>query len=354
MTDRRPYYTADDALFTRRVFIVVTIGILLATLWALIDILLLIFGSGLVAILLRSAAVPIAARVHVSQPIALTVVVLMVVTIVAAGAYFFGSEILQQVRNLIEKMPAMIARITASMPVDSVVDLVKNSGAASGLGSIFSRFVQWSTSLFGALASAALVVVGGIYMAVDPDLYRNGFLKLFPPSINKNVEATLDDAAEALRRWVGGQLVAMVLVGSLTGAGLWLVGVPNAFALGLIMGLADFVPYVGPIFAAIPILLSAGAQDLQTLWWALAVVLIVQQVESNLIMPVVAGALNLTPVVGLFSVVAMGVVFGPLGLLLGFPLAIVFDVAIRRLYVLDSLGEPVEILGEPALKSETL
>jgi predicted PurR-regulated permease PerM len=80
-------------------------------------------------------------------------------------------------------------------------------------------------------------------------------------------------------------------------------------------------------------------------------VVLVQQVESNLIMPLVSGrAVQLPPAVGLFAVIAMGVVFGPLGLALGYPLAVVFDVAVRRLYVRQTLGEPVEIAGEKSLK----
>jgi predicted PurR-regulated permease PerM len=83
--------------------------------------------------------------------------------------------------------------------------------------------------------------------------------------------------------------------------------------------------------------------------WAVGVLVIVQQIENNLIAPVLAKRMvSVAPVVGLFAVVAMGVLFGPLGLLFGFPLAIVTDIAMRRLYVLDTLGEPVEIMGKPA------
>ena len=80
-------------------------------------------------------------------------------------------------------------------------------------------------------------------------------------------------------------------------------------------------------------------------------VVIVQQVESNLIMPLASGhAVQLPPAVGLFAVVAMGVLFGPLGLVLGYPLAVVVDVAVRRLYVRETLGESVEIAGEKSRK----
>ena len=74
---------------------------------------------------------------------------------------------------------------------------------------------------------------------------------------------------------------------------------------------------------------------------------VVQQIESNLIMPLVAGrAVALPPAVGLFAVVAIGVLFGPLGLVLGYPLAIVIDVAVRKLYVRKTLGEEVEVIAE--------
>ena len=142
--------------------------------------------------------------------------------------------------------------------------------------------------MLGALASFALVIFGGIYLAANPTLYRDGFVKLVPPRLQSNVKATIDAAAEALKLWLGGQLIAMALVGVLTGLGLWLAGVPSALALGLIAGLAEFVPVVGPITAAVPTVLIAGAQDWQTLLWAIGVLVAVQQVESYLIMPLIA------------------------------------------------------------------
>lgn len=83
--------------------------------------------------------------------------------------------------------------------------------------------------------------------------------------------------------------------------------------------------------------------------WTLGLFVVGQQIESNIIMPLVSGrTVKLPPAVGLLAVVAIGILFGPLGLLLGYPLAIVVDVAVRRLYVRDTLGEDVEIVGEDA------
>jgi predicted PurR-regulated permease PerM len=154
-----------------------------------------------------------------------------------------------------------------------------------------------------------------------------------------------------LRLWLGAQVIAMLMVGVLIGGGALLIGIPSPFALGLIFGLAEFVPVVGPVARAVPVLLVAVGQGWEMTFWALGLVVIVQQVESNLIMPLASGhAVQLPPAVGLFAVVAMGVLFGPLGLVLGYPLAVVVDVAVRRLYVRETLGESVEIAGEKSRK----
>jgi predicted PurR-regulated permease PerM len=121
---------------------------------------------------------------------------------------------------------------------------------------------------------------------------------------------------------------------------------PNPFSSAAVL---EFVPIIGPIIAAVPALLLASTQSWEMVGWTLGLFVIVQQVESNIIMPLVSGrAVKLPPAVGLFAVVAIGILFGPLGLLLGYPLAIVVDVAVRRLYVREALGEDVEIAGEDA------
>jgi predicted PurR-regulated permease PerM len=224
-----------------------------------------------------------------------------------------------------------------------VSELVKGSSIGNLLMSAFS----WGTTVFGAVATLVIVIVAGIYIAISPGVYREGLVKLFPKSYQGQIAATLDDAGEALRSWLGGQLLAMIMVGILIAVGLAVVGVPSALALGLIAGVTEFVPIIGPVIGAIPALLLAFTQDWNTVVWTLAVFVVVQQIESNIIMPLVAGrAVAVPPAVGLFAVVAIGVLFGPLGLLLGYPLAIVTDVAVRRLYVRETLGEDVVISGE--------
>lgn len=341
--------SGEDRRFLARVFMVVAVAMLVGAIWLLSDIILLLFGAVLLAIVLHALAAPLRAHLGLGQRPALLVAGVVPLLGLAGLGFWFGPELAKEMRAVASILPEAAQKTANAMGLDSISDLFKDGSAASTIGSLAARVISWSTAVAGAVGSLLLVIFGGIYLALDPGAYREGFLKLVPPSLQPNVERTLDDAGLALQRWLKGQILAMILVGVFTGAGLWLAGVPSAFALGMIAGLAEFVPVIGPLVAAVPTLLIAGTVDPQTVLFASAVMLIVQQIESNLITPlIVERMVAIAPAVALFAVVAMGVIFGPLGLLLGFPLTIVIDIAVRHLYVRDTLGEDVKILDKPA------
>lgn len=336
-------HSQSEIVFVRRVLIFVGIVAFAAALYVLSDILLLIFGSILVAVVLRAIAQPIQKMTKINERLAVLIALIGVIALIGLAGYLFGSRINAQLTTLMESLPAAAEAFSKTVPASSVQEFVKGSS----IGDLIMNAFSWGTTLFGAIATMVVVIVAGIYVAVDPGVYRRGLVKLFPRPSQEQICATLDDAGEALRQWLGGQLLAMIMIGILIAGGLALVGVPSALALGLIAGLTEFIPIIGPVLGAIPALLLAFTQDWNTVLWTLAVFVVVQQVESNLIMPLVMGkAVAVPPAVGLFAVVAIGVLFGPLGLLLGYPLAIVIDVAVRRLYVRDMLGEDVTIAGK--------
>ncbi len=342
-----------DQTFIRRLMIVLAIGVVMAALYFLSDILLLFFGSILVATILRSVAHPITVRTGLSERIALGISSVIVFGSLGLALWWVGPSLAAQMQSVILNLPEAASRLAQKFEIGPISELFRNGSPAALLGNVVSKALSWGATVVSVVTALILVVFGGIYLAGDPQTYRDGIIKLVPPRLQDNVAATLDDCGHALPKWLGAQVFAMVLVGALTGVGLWLVGVPSALALGVITGLAEFIPYVGPLVAAIPALLLASTVDTSTVWWTLAVLVVVQQLESNVIVPMVANrAVSVQPAVGLYAVVALGILFGPLGLLFGFPLAIVVDIAIRRLYVRDALNEPVDILGEPAKPSE--
>jgi predicted PurR-regulated permease PerM len=147
-----------------------------------------------------------------------------------------------------------------------------------------------------------------------------------------NVDAALGSSARALRNWLGGQLVAMVVVGVVTGVGLALLDVPLALSLATIAALLEFIPFLGPIIAAIPAILIAFTVDPMTALYVLLLYVGVQQLEGYVLTPLVQRwAVELPPALGVLSVVVLGVLFGVPGALFAVPLTIVAIVLVREL-----------------------
>jgi len=333
----------SDVVFVRRVLIVVAIGALAATLWLLSEILLLAFGSILLAVALRSVAAMLSRHTGLSEPWALGIAGIVIAALAAAAVVLFGAQLRGQAEGLVAQLQSVEQTVSPYVELDALKDFL----SGSSLGTLFLRAVSWGTTAIAALLGFLLVIAGAIYMAVNPAAYAEGLVMLFPPTWHGLIRTTLEDAGVALRLWLGVQLIAMVTVGLLIAGGAFALGIPTPVALGLINGLLEFVPLVGPILGALPVLLVAVGQSWMLAIWALGLVIVVQQLESNLIMPLLSGrAVALPPAVALFAVVAFGLLFGPLGLILGYPLAVVADAAIRRLYVRRVLGEDVEIAAE--------
>lgn len=335
----------SDWVFIRRVLVVFAIGALALALWTLSDLLLLIFAAVLTAIALRALMAPICEATGMREVFALIFTSALILLLAAALVFQFGSRLSEQTAYVLQNAPAAFRSLVQALDID--FDSLSRDFGGSALGEIAARAVTIGSSIVEAVAAFILVVVGGLYLAAAPNSYRNGFIALFPERWRKIVLSTTEDSAFALSRWLKAQLIAMAIVGAMTGIGMWLVGVPSPLALGLIAGATEFIPIAGPVIGAIPALLLASAQGWELTVAALSVAVVVQQLENNLIMPFVVGrVVELPAAVGLFATVAMGILFGPLGFLLGYPLAIVADVAIRRLYVREALGKRVEIPAE--------
>ena len=345
-----PLDSRGDGAFVRRVLIVAAVVVLALLAWLLVDVLLLVFGAVLVAVLLRALAAPIARRTPLSDGWALAAATLGLVAVLALASWLFGAEVRAQIAELGGRLPeawrGFEERLGATDLGDRLVSRAQD--AAPDAGSVVSGLAGVVSAFASGLTDLLLIVFGGLYLAAQPGLYRQGVLLLLPAgSTRERLARALEASAEALRRWLLGQLVAMVFLFVLTGLGLWALGVPAALALALLAGLAQFVPLLGPIVAAVPALLIALSEGWQLALWTLLLYVAIQQIESNLLTPLVQRqTVSLPPALTLFAVVGFGLLFGPLGVLFATPLAVVAFVAVKQLWVRDALGEAVEVPGE--------
>jgi len=339
----------SNAEFVHRCALALLFVVLALLAYALAQVLLLIFGAALIAIVLRALAVPIRRWLHLPDRVAVGLALLVVIALIGLTAMLFGTSITQDLAALQSQLGAgwawLQARLAESALGARLLDSLRD--ATPSAGDVASRFGSFVGTLGSALANLIIALFAGVYLALAPGLYVEGIALLFPRERHDQLIAAMRNAGRALRLWLVGQLVAMLLVGVLTAIGLWLVGVPSALALGLIAGITEFIPFVGPVAAAIPGLLIALTVSPETVLYALAVYLVVQQVEGNLITPlIVRRTVSIPPALTLLGVLAAGVLFGPLGVLLAAPLVVVAFVLVKRLYVRETLGHRVAIPGE--------
>ncbi|WP_293677223.1 AI-2E family transporter [uncultured Phenylobacterium sp.] len=312
--------------------------------WRLADVLLLAFGAILVAVLLHALSEPLTRRLRLPRPLALTIAVAGFATVIGGAIWLFGQQIGLQLTTLGELLPkawtALQAPLSASPLGAYILDDLQNLRLADGLVvQTASRLVRGSLS---AAAATVIVLFCGLYLAFHPATYLRGLLHLVPPRRRDRVRVVLAACGEALNRWLLGALASMLLVGGSVGLGLWWAGVPSPLALGVLAGLAQFVPVIGPWAATVPGLIVAAAQGPQTFAWAVAIYLGSSQVEANVMTPLLLRQMVELPMgLTLFAVLAMGVLLGPLGVLFATPLAVVAYVVVRHLYVEDLLGDPM-------------
>jgi predicted PurR-regulated permease PerM len=197
-----------------------------------------------------------------------------------------------------------------------------------------------ATTTVGGLVTGFVLVVTALYFAISPALYVGGVVRLFPLRYRPRAHAVLSDIGRTLQLWSLGQLIDMAVVGVLTGIGLTLLGVPLALALAVLAGLFTFVPYFGAIAAAVPAILVALTVSWQTALWVAVIFTACHCIEGYLVAPLVLqNTAELPPAVTILSMTILGTLFGPLGLILGAPVAAAALVVVREAYIGDVLGE---------------
>jgi predicted PurR-regulated permease PerM len=349
MADRPPWSwdRTGDVAFVRKALILLAAVAFALLLWQLSDVLLLAFGAVLVAVILHALAQVLERYAGVPPRWSLAAAGSLVAAVLVTALVLFGAQLSAQIAAISERLPLALNSFGRELGIADMTGQLKHVLGMGPGGEFLSRLAGWGGAILGGLADAVLVAIAGIYIAAAPRTYQRGLVKLFPPGQHRKVEESLAAVGQALRLWLVAQLVAMVAVGVLASLAYWLIGLPSPLALGLIAGLADFIPFVGPIIGALPAVLIAASQDTATALWTIGAVVLVQQVEGNVIFPLAERQMvSIPPALALFAIVAGGVLFGTLGLIFGFPLAVVAFVLVKKLYIRETLGERTFVPGE--------
>jgi predicted PurR-regulated permease PerM len=334
--------------YTRQVVIAVAIAtlavLLVLALWRASHVLLLIFGGILLAVLLRGLGELLSAYTRIPPGWAVLLVAAALVSVVGIGAWYLSAEIAgefdQLARNLTDMWQEARTRIAKyTWGRDLLTTMGEYHLSPDSVGTIG----KIAAGAFGGISGLILSFIIGLYVAVNPDLYRRGVLRLTPVGYRKRADEILGDLRDTLRHWLMGTLVLMIFVGTATGLGLWLLGIPLALALGIIMFFLEFIPYLGPILGALPAVLMASTVGTQDMLYVVLLYWAVQSLEAYVLSPLVfQRSVDVPPLLTMSAQVVLGTMLGLLGIVFAMPLTACGMVLVSRLYVEDALGDNLD------------
>ncbi|MFN3596668.1 MAG: AI-2E family transporter [Rubricoccaceae bacterium] len=345
----------DLGPFARRALVVIGLVALVAVVlfgaYALFDVLLLTFGGLLFAVFLDGVAGFLRDKTGMPRPAALGVTLAGIVALLVGAGWLLGPDLVEQGAELGNALASGYEELRRTLEESDLAPLADQlptgQEMAERAGALANEIPGLVSSIVGGLSTLFVVIIVGIYFTLKPSLYVRGVVALVPISKRERAHEVLQRVGVALKKWLVGQFILMAFVGTLITIGLFLLGIPLAFALGFLAFLLDFIPIIGPFIAAAPAILVAFLVGPEQALYVALLYFGVQQVESYLLAPKVQErVVDLPPVVLILAQVLMGGVAGLLGITLATPLAVAVIVLIQMLYVEDTLGDhSVDVLG---------
>jgi predicted PurR-regulated permease PerM len=298
----------------------------------LIQPLLIIFG-GLVFAAMLDGGVRLLGRVlPVGRGLRLAIVVLLALAFILGTFYLTGVQIAAQAEQLRATLEVqgnrLIAWATGMGLMPGRADL---SGIAQQAMGTVGRLTSAVGTVFGAFTSLFMILVIGLFVAMEPKIYDRGLQWMVPVGQRAEFAVTMNRMARTLRRLLAGRLAGMFFEGVLTWLLLWVAGVPMALLLGILTGLLAFIPNIGAFISGVLMVAVGFSAGADTGLWAIVIYFVVQTFDGYVLLPIVARrTVDLPPALTLSSQIVASTLFGILGLALADPMVAMIKVALER------------------------
>jgi predicted PurR-regulated permease PerM len=304
----------------------------LALIVLLIQPLMLIF-AGLVFAAMLDGGVRLLGRVlPIGRGWRLLIVMLLTVVFIVGVFVMTGVQIAQQFNQLQETLTFQASRVagwvsqTGLMPGRSdLTGLVQQA-----MGSV-GRLTSAVGTVFGALGSMFMILVIGLFIAMEPRLYERGLQWMVPTANRREFAITIERMGKTMRRLLAGRLLGMLFEGVLTWIVLEIGGVPMALILGILTGLLAFIPNIGAFISGLLMVAVGFSAGPDTGIWAIGTYFAVQTFDGYVLLPMVARrTVDMPPALTLGSQIIASSLLGILGLALADPLVAMIKVALER------------------------
>jgi predicted PurR-regulated permease PerM len=333
--------------FVRRVWVTVLIVALLGggilVLWLAYEVALIFLASVLLAILLRTLSTWVHRGTHLGHGWSLGVVILGLLSLSGLLGWLLAAPISQEVGRLSQELPKALSQLQQTLQNYTwgraiVARWHQPSGLLSQAGELLSKASGLFSVTFKGVIYGWVVLFCGFYLATQPEYYVEGFLKLVPAPRRPRGRVILYRIGTGLRHWLFGQILAMTIIGFLTWLGLHLLGIPLSAALGVLAGILDFVPVVGPWVAGVISCVLALLRSPMHAVYVAGLFVALHLLEGHVVIPQVQKqAARLPPVLTVLAMLLFDMLFGIMGLFLATPLLALILISTKALYVEDVL-----------------
>lgn len=331
---------SDLELFIRKVGVVIAAGLLLTLLWAVREVLILVF----IAAVLAAGITPAVRRVRIlwrfwfhkkiSRGAAVMVVYLPFVIAVLLVSILIIPRFISETRELGTQLPRLIEEniltpMERFVPVGALREELRD-----GVGMPRSRVFFYVRSAATAIASGIAVLFMIAYMLIDAERLRNLFLLIYPPEVRGQRRRMLQRIGRRMSSWLSGQLMLSAIIGVASFAGFVLLRIPYAVPLAILAAIGELVPVIGPTIGAVPALAIALLHSRWQFWSVLSFAVVLQKVENLFIVPrVMASKVQVSPLAVFIAFMMGASLLGLIGAIIAIPAAVIVQVAFEEAFV---------------------
>lgn len=331
--------------------LVVTTGLLLVLLWQLRSLLVTL----MIAVVVAAALAPIidsAQKQRVPRWLAVIVVYLGLIGILTGAGVLIGPTVVEQIERLIRRLPTyleivrslfenLVIRLGVSdpesvSPIRQLFDIQGLTGwAIRSSQELLVRSYSVTRGILGGVFSLFLALLLSGYMLSGAENLIKGLVSLFPKPWDERLAAQVEPVSQRMGGYIQGRVLVSGILGIAITIGLGFLGLSEfALALGVIAGFTNLIPFLGPVLGAIPALIVAIAQGGLTFFWVLLLFVIIQNVETYVLDPLLVGStVNVHPLYQLLAVLGGTQVLGIIGALIVPPWVAGAAVLLENLYL---------------------
>jgi len=331
-------------------------------LWSLREIIIQLFAGVILAMALCTLVEKLRSKVRIARPIGLIICLVGLFLTFSLFLVIVVPPFLEEFQQLVAQLPNAASELTELAQTlfkrinyiiygdyqqgaiqQKISESIFNpfpdgSTLATGVGDGIKKIIGLASNLGSGILQFIFIIAVSLMIAIQPISYREVAILLLPSFYRRRGRLILLDCGKALSNWMVGVLISSLFVSLLAGIGLSILGVKLVIANALLAGILNIIPNVGPVISTI---FPMSVALLDEPWKALAVLgmyIIIQNLESYIITPsIMQHQVKLLPGLTLTAQFIFTLVFGPIGLILALPLAVVLQVLIKEVLIHDVL-----------------